>query len=152
MAFAPTSPVTGAAVPGFTSPTYTLSQDTAPTSSGKQFAVTGLSGTGLTTITGAATPFTHTFFKPPVLKVKQVDSAGRAQSAPNNVYKCITRKSVMLDSFGTTRIMLVTTTIEVPAGSESYDPDDVKAALSSHIGLLSQQSSGVATTVLNGVL
>lgn len=152
MAFAPTSPVTGAAVPGFTSPTYTLSQDTAPTSSGKQFAVTGLSGTGLTTITGAATPFTHTFFKPPVLKVKQVDSAGRAQSAPNNVYKCITRKSVMLDSFGTTRIMLVTTTIEVPAGSESYDPDDVKAALSSHVGLLSQQSSGVATTVLNGVL
>jgi len=101
---------------------------------------------------GAATPFTISFFKPPVLKAKTVDNNGRLQVAPLNVYKQVTRKSVTLDAFLNTRICQVTTIIEVPAGAEVYDGDNVRAAISAHIGLLNQQSSGIAATVATGIL
>lgn len=59
MSFTLTSPITGAAQTGFTSPTYTLTSDLAPDNNGKQVAVTALGGTqvGVTTHSVAA-PFT----------------------------------------------------------------------------------------------
>lgn len=153
MAWSPSSPLTGAAQTGFTSPTYTLSADNAPSSNGRQYAITAVGGTqsGVTT-TGAATPFTLSFFKPTVNKVRGLDASGRAVTVPTNVYKQITRKSVALDGFGTTRVMLVTTIIEVPAGAESTAPSEVRAALSCHIGALSNASAGIGDTVIQGVL
>lgn len=153
MSWSPASPVTGTAQTGFTSPTYTLSADTAPSANGKQFAITALGGTqaGVTT-TGASTPFTLSFFKPAVLKTRTLDSDGKVTAAPMNVYKQITRKSVTCDFAGSTRVMLITTSIEVPAGSELVDNADVRAALSCHIGALSNTSAGIGDTVVNGVL
>jgi hypothetical protein len=69
-----------------------------------------------------------------------------------NVYKQITRKSVEVDSSGSTRTMLVTTSIEVPAGGELIDPISVQAALSSHIGTLNAQSTGIGDAVISGVI
>lgn len=153
MAWSPSSPLTGASQTGLTSPTYTLSADTAPTPNGRQYAITALGGTQTSVAsTGAATPFTLSFFKPTVLKTKSVNSDGMAVSVPTNVYKQITRKSVAVDAFGTTRTMLITTTIEVPAGSENQDSEDIRAALSCHIGALSNTSSGIGDTVIQGVL
>jgi len=153
MAFNPTTPLTGATVAGLTSPTYTLSVDTPPTPNGKQYAITALGGTQTSvTTTSAASPFTLSFFKPSVLKQKVVDSLGRTMQAPMNVYKVITRKGVVLDTLNTPRLCLITTTIEVPAGAEVYDVNNVKAALSCHIGALSDQSSGISVTTYTGVL
>lgn len=45
MAFTLTSPITGAAQTGFTTPTYTHVSDVAPEANGRQVAVTALGGT-----------------------------------------------------------------------------------------------------------
>lgn len=152
MAWSPASPLTGAAQTGLTSPTYTLSSDSAPSINGRQYAITALGGTqtGVSS-TGASTPFTLSFFKPAILKTRTLDADGRATAAPMNVYKQITRKSVAVDAAGSTRVMLVTTSIEVPAGAELVDSEDVRAALSCHIGALSNTSAGIGDTAVSGV-
>lgn len=153
MAWSPSTPLTGAAQSGLTSPTYTLTADTFPSSNGKQYAITALGGTQVgVTSTGASTPFTLAFSKPAVLKTRTRDSEGRVTAAPMNVYKQITRKSVIVDDQATTRVMLITTIVEVPAGAELADSVDVRAALSCHIGALSNTSSGIGDTVVSGVL
>lgn len=152
MAWSLTSPVTGGAQTGLGSPTYTLTADNAPSSNGKQHAVTALGGTQPNvSTTGASTPFTITMFKPPVLKIRTMTSGGIASSAPMNVYKVITRKGVVVDSLFTGKTMLITSIIEVPAGSELVDAANVRAALSLHVGALSQQSAGLGDTTVSGV-
>lgn len=152
MTWTPSTPITGSAQTGLTSPTYTLTSDTAPYSNGKQFAVTALGGTQSgVTVTGASAPFTLSFFKPAVIKTRTIDSNGRAVSVPMNVYKQVSRKAVAVDGVGGNAVALVTTTIEVPAGSELIDAVNVRAMLSAHIGLLSQQSSGIGDTVVSGI-
>lgn len=155
MAYSPSTPVTGAAQTGLTSPTYTLSADTAPDSNGKQHAVTALGGTQ----TGVAThsvsaPFTVTFVRPKVLRTIGLPNpvTGALPSVPRNVYKLITRKGVIPLAGQAAQTMLITTIIEVPAGADAADSEDVRAALSLHIGVLSQQSAGVGDTACTGVM
>jgi hypothetical protein len=71
---------------------------------------------------------------------------------PLNTYKVITRKGVLPLAGQAYRNLIVTTTIEVPAGSDTADPANVRAALSAHIGALSQQSAGIGDTTIQGVL
>jgi len=151
----PTSPVTGAAQTGFTGPTYSFVADTAPDSNGKQVAVTALGGTqvGVTTHSGSA-PFTGTLTRPKVIK-----SLGRANpqtglvgSVPRNTYKLITRKAVLPLLGQPLTTMLVTTTIEVPAGADVADAPNIKAALSFHIGLLTDQSNEVGDSAVSGIM
>lgn len=152
MTWTPTTPITGTAQTGLTSPTYTITADTAPYSNGKQYAVTALGGTQSgVNVTGASTPFTLSFFKPAVIKTRTLDASGRAVAIPMNVYKQVSRKAVAVDGAGGVAVALVTTTIEVPAGSESVDAINVRAMLSAHIGLLSQQSGGIGDTVVSGI-
>lgn len=152
MAWTPSSPLTGAPQTGLTSPTYTLSADTAPSSNGKQYAITALGGTqtGVNS-TGAATPFTLSFFKPVVLKQRNQDFQGYTLAAPMNVYKQITRKAVKVDGWGTIRVAIMTTTVEIPAGGESSDPASVRAMMSCHIGALDNTSAGFGDTAITGV-
>ena len=154
MSWTPSSPVTGGPQTGFTSPTYTLTADTPPTANGKQYAITTLGGAGNTSPpTGASTPFTLSFFKPAVVKTATLDSDGKVVSAPMNVYKQITRRAVLVNvAQAQYRIMLITTTVEIPAMSESVDAVAVRAGLSCHIGALWAQSSGIGDTVVQGVL
>jgi hypothetical protein len=153
MSWSPSSPLNGTAQTGFTSPTYTLSADTPPSPVGKQYAITAVGGAGNTAMTtGASTPFTLSFFKPAVVKTQTVRTDGTLGAAPMNVYKQITRKSVLVSEATLQyRTMLITTTIEVPAGGELYAPTDVRAALSCHIGALSNTSAGVGDAVISGV-
>lgn len=155
MAFAPTSPVTGAAQTGLTTPTYTLSVDTAPDSNGKQYAVTALGGTQTGAIAhSVAAPFTTTFFRPKVLKtLSPVDPVtGVLKAVPRNTYKLISRKGVLPLAGQAYQTMQVWTVIEVPAGADTVDAANVRAALSCHIGLLNQVSAGIGDTALNGVM
>jgi hypothetical protein len=48
--------------------------------------------------------------------------------------------------------MMIYTVVEVPAGVDTADADNVRAALSAHIGLLSDQSTGIGDSLVTGVL
>lgn len=155
MSFAPASPVTGAAVSGLTSPTYTFVTDVAPNINGKQYAVTALGGTQTNVdVNTVSKPFTTTFFRPSVLKtLPQANPVtGVIKNVPVNTYKLITRKGVSPAANQSAMVARCTTIIEVPAGSDTYEPEDLRALLSMHFGMGWNQASGIADTVLTGVL
>lgn len=155
MSYAPTSPVTGAAQTGLTSPTYTITADTPPSTNSKQHAVTALGGTQSgVTVHSVAAPFTVTLFRPQSPRVLGTANpvTGVINQVPRNTYKLITRKGVLPLAGQPYHTMLITTTIEVVAGSEVADAPNVRAALSAHIGTLDQVSSGLGDTTINGVI
>lgn len=155
MSFAPSTPITGAAVSGLTSPTYTIAADVAPSINGKQFAVTALGGTqtGVDTNT-VSKPFTITFFRPVALKtLPQINpTTGVIKNIPMNQYKLITRKGAQPAANQMLMVARITTIIEVPAGSDTYEPEELRAMISAHAGVMWAQASGIADTVITGVL
>jgi hypothetical protein len=155
MSFAPTSPITGATVAGLTSPTYTIVIDVAPSINGKQYAVSALGGTQTNVdVNTVSKPFSISFFRPAVLKVLPQANpvTGVIKSVPMNTYKLITRKGVQPALNQNAMTARITTIIEVPAGSDTYEPEDLRAMISSHFGVGSQQASGIADTVVSGVI
>lgn len=155
MSFAPSSPVTGAAVSGLTTPTYTLTADTAPNINGKQYAVTALGGTQTNVdVNAVSKPFTLTFFRPSVLRtLPQANPVtGLMKDVPVNSYKLITRKGVSPAANQAAMVARITTIIDVPAGSDTFEPEDLKAMLSLHFGAGWAQASGIADTITTGVL
>lgn len=154
MAFSLTSPVAGSAQTGLTSPTYTIVADIAPSSNGKQVAVTALGGTQTgVTVSSPSSPFTNTFTRPPVLKTLGAVNpiTGLVSRVPRNSYKMVTRKGVLPAAGQVPVTMIVTTTIDVPAGADAYDVNSVRAALSLHLGALAQQSAGIGDTSISGI-
>jgi hypothetical protein len=150
-----TSPVTGLAQTGLTSPTYTHVADTAPDVNAKQVAVTALGGTQTgVTVHSLSAPFQTAFWKPKVPKVlgKPNPTTGLINNVPNNTHKVVTRKGVTPAANQPYRNCVITTVIDVPAGSDTYDAANIRAALSMHLGSLSQVSSGLGDTVVSGVL
>lgn len=155
MSFNPTSPVTGGAQTGLTSPTYTLSADTPPAINAKQFAVTALGGTQTGVDThSVARPFTITMFRPTTPRVlgSPNPSTGVVNDVPNNVYTVLVRKGVTPLAGQASRIALFEGRMQIPAGSELADAANIKAMLSAAFGVLMQQSSGVGDTVVSGIL
>jgi hypothetical protein len=154
MSFAPSSPVTGAAQTGFTSPTYTLTADTAPDTNGKQYAITAIGGTQTgVTVHSMSSPFTVTFERPKVIRMVGVlNSNGVLINNPKNISKFRTRKGVTPAAGQNAQMLLIETFITVPAGADTYDAANVRAAISAHAGVLSQVSAGVGDTVVSGVL
>lgn len=155
MSFAPSTPLTGAAVTGLTTPTYTLTTDVAPNINGKQYAVTALGGTQTgVDVNTVSKPFSISFFRPPVLRaLPQANPVtGVIKNVPMNTYKLITRKGVLPAANQNAMTARVTTIIEVPAGSDTYEPEDLKAMLSAHFGVGWAQASGIADTVVSGII
>jgi hypothetical protein len=155
MSFNPSSPVTGATVTGLTSPTYTIASDIAPSINGKQYAVTALGGTqtGVETNT-VSKPFTLSFFRPVSFKVLPQANpvTGVIKNVGMNVYKLITRKGVLPATNQNPITARITTVIEVPAGSDTFEPEDLRAMISLHFGVGSVQAAGIADTIISGVL
>ena len=155
MSFNPASPITGAAVPGFTSPTYTIVADTAPNINGKQYAVTAMGGTQVgVDANSVSKPFTLTFFRPAVLRVLPAVNpvTGVVKNIPVNSYKLITRKGAVPAVNQSIQVARITTVIEVPTGTDTYEPEDIKAMISAHFGAGYANASGIADTVITGVL
>lgn len=155
MAVTITSPITGAAQTGFTSPTYTLTTDNAPDNNGKQYAVTAIGGTqaGVTTHS-VASPFTVTVTRPKVFKnlSKPNPTTGLIKDVPRNPYNVLTRKGVTPYSGQPYQTMLIKSVVDVPAGSDTYDPSNVRAAIAAHIGALWQISAGLGDTTVTGII
>jgi hypothetical protein len=124
-----------------------------PDSNVKQYAVTALGGTQAGVDTHSVSrPFTVSFWWPKISRVLPgLNTVGQLPSVPMNVYKLITRKGVTPLASQPSKTMLITTIIEVPAGSDTADAPNVRAALSAHIGSLTQQSAGIGDTGVSGV-
>jgi hypothetical protein len=155
MSFAPTTPVTGGAQAGLTSPTYTIAADNAPDVNAKQYYVSALGGTQTGVLAhSVAAPFTLAMFRPKVFKYLSPLNpvTGVLRGVPMNAYKVITRKGVLPLAGQSYKNLVITTDLGIPAGSDVADPLSVKAAISAHIGLLTQISSGLGDTAVNGVL
>lgn len=153
--FDPTSPVTGTAQTGLTSPTYTISSDTPPNAHSEQFAVTALGGTqsGVTTHS-VSSPFTITAERPANFRSLGTPNpvTGVVSNIPRNVFVVRTRKGVTPLAGQPVQVMLVETRIHVPAGSDLADPANIRAAMSAHLGTLSQVSAGIGDTLIVGTL
>jgi len=155
MSFAPSSPVTGATVAGLTSPTYTLTTDVAPNINGKQYAISALGGTQTgVDVNSVSKPFTISFFRPAVLRpLPQANPlTGVIKNVPLNTYKLITRKGAAPAANQSLMIPKITTVIEVPAGVDTYEPEELRAMISAHFGVGWAQASGIADTVVSGVI
>jgi hypothetical protein len=154
MSISLTSPVTGATETGLTSPTYTNVVDQPPDVNAKQNYVTALGGTQTgVRVHSAADPFTVSFWRDKVIKtLGQLGLNGQYADVPVNKYKVITRKGVIVALNQPPRVMIIRTEIEVPAGAETYDSANVRAAQSFHIGSLNQQSAGLGDTIAAGSL
>lgn len=148
-----TSPITGSAQTNLTSPTYTHVSMSGPDSNVKQVAVTALGGTQTgVDVHSVARPFTIAFWWPKILRtLPSLSPNGQLPQVPTNTYKLITRKGVTPLAGQPSKTMVVTTNIEVPAGSDTADTANVRAALSAHIGALSQASAGLGDTSVSGV-
>lgn len=155
MPWSPSSPVTGGAQTGFTSPTYTLTADVAPDVNGKQHAVTAIGGTQTNVRTHAVSdPFTVTFVRPKSPKALPSANAvtGKYASIPRNTYGLIVRKGVNVAANVAPEVAIARLYIDVPAGSDAYDAANVRALCSLLAGLLSQQSAGVGDTLATGIM
>lgn len=153
MTWSLTSPVTGTAQTGLTSPTYTHVADTAPDVNGKAIAVTALGGTQTgVEVSSTSNPFTLLMTKPKVIRtLPSLLANGQLPSVPKNVWVISTKKGVDVLADQPKQTMVCRFSIEVPAGADVADPESVRAALSLFIGALSQQSSGIGDAVISGV-
>jgi hypothetical protein len=155
LSFAPASPVTGAAVTGLTSPTYTIVVDVAPNINGKQYAVTALGGTQTgVDVNSVSKPFTLSFFRPPVLRtLPQANPVtGVIKNVPLNIYKLVVRKGAAPALNQSIMVPKITMSIECPAGVDTYEPEEIRALISAAAGLFWAQADGISQTVLTGVL
>lgn len=155
MAFAPTSPITGSTQTGLTSPTYTIAADSNPDANSKQYYVSALGGTQSGVLAhSVAAPFTVSMFRPKNLKVLSPVNpvTGVLRSVPMNDYKVITRKGVLPLAGQAYKTAIIKTDFSIPAGSDLADPLSLRAAISAHIGLLTQISNAIGDSVLTGTV
>nr|UJQ85701.1 MAG: hypothetical protein 2 [Leviviridae sp.] len=155
MAITIAAALTGSAQTGFTAPVYNNVADTPPDVASRQVAVTSLGGTQAgVTVHSTSSPFTITTTRPKSFQSlgKPHPVTGLIGNVPNNTYKVLTRKGVTPLSGQPVRPMLIRTEIQIPAGSDTADPANIRAALSAHIGALSAASAGIGDTAVSGVL
>lgn len=155
MAISLSSPVTGLAQTGLTSPTYTIAADTPPVSHSKQYAVTALGGTQTgVEVHAMSQPFTIAFFRPAVPKTIGVPNpaTGVISNIPRNVSKTVVRKGVNVAADQAPVTAIFTLTCDIPAGADVYDAESIRAALSLLFGSFSQASAGVGDSVVTGIL
>lgn len=155
MTIALSSPVTGSAQTGFTAPTYTVVADTPPNAYSKQYAVTATGGTQAgVDVHGASKPFTVTFSRPANIRSAPVPNpvTGVMPNTPRNVYSVLVRKGMIPGANQNPQVAVLRCDLSVVSGADIQEPEDIRAALSLLIGSLSQQSSGLGDTLINGLL
>lgn len=150
------SNIAGTAQTGFTTPGYNVTADTVPADMvGKQWAITGLTGTQAgVTAHSVASPFTITFTRPKNLRVlAAVDPVtGQLRGVARNTYGVMCRKGAVPLLGQAPVVALFKLNAEIPAGTDSASPSEIRAGASAIIGALSQVSSGWGDTLVSGIL
>jgi len=155
MTIAFTSPITGGAQTGFTSPTYTVVPDSsAPNPRTKQVAVTALGGTqaGVRTST-VSDPFTASYTPPAALKPLPQPNpvTGKYPQIPFNVHQFNYRKGMNFAPNQAPLVGWVEVRIGIPAGAESQDPANIRALCSLLEGSVAAFAAGLGDTAVTGV-
>jgi hypothetical protein len=155
MTFALTSPITGLAQTGLTSPTYTITADTPPNINAKQWVVTALGGTQTGVVAhSVSAPFSIAMFRPqnPQVLAPVNPVTGVLTKVPTNTYKVIGRKGVLPLAGQAYKTLVATLVLEIPAGSDTADSANVRALLSAMFGAVSQAFAGIGDTCITGTL
>lgn len=153
--FSPSSPVTGAAVTGLTSPTYTLTSDTPANSNSKAWAVTSLGGTQTNVdVHLASKPFQLWASRPANIRVAPLPNpvTGYIPTSPRNVYSVGVKKGASPLAGQAAQLINIRTDYSVPAGCDVAEPEEIRAAVSLHSGAIWANADGIAQTLINGVL
>jgi hypothetical protein len=148
----PTS-ITGGAQTGFTTPGYTTQADSAVDSNIKQNVVTALTGTQAgVNVHSISNPFTISVAKPKVFSAlgKPNPITGLLSNVPNNVYHVRTIKGVLPLAGQPYATLRIDSELRVPAGADSADVANIRAAISAHIGFLNGISAGLGDTTIAG--
>lgn len=150
-----TTPVTGGAQTGFTSPTYTIVQDNAVDGNVKRWLVTALGGTQAGVRTHSVSDeFSVTIVKPKVMKVIQAFSSLLPNSfkPAYNRYWFIFRKGGIPASGLVSIPQTVRIPIDIAAGVDNFDAANMRALISFAVGCLNQVSAGIGDTLATGAL
>lgn len=155
MSVAISSPVTGSAQTGLTSPTFTLVADIGPNSNSIQYAVSALGGTqtGVEAHT-TSKPFTITIERPTNVRVlgRVNPVTGALGSVPRNTYKVRVRKGVEPLAGQAYVVASAEVFLNIPAGADDADPESCRSMISLLIGSLSQISAGLGDTSVTNIL
>lgn len=155
MSFVPSSPVTGAAITGLTSPTYTLTSDTPPNSHSKQFAVTALGGTQTdVSVHSPSSPFIACLTRPAAFKPPALVSpvTGQLQAVPRNTWRFLIVKGATPLAGQNPANIVIRAEMVVPVGVEANDPNELRAALSLMGGLFWAEGNDLALCLTTGIL
>ncbi len=123
-------------------------------SGAKQKTITSITGTvGNASPNTVSEPFTSTFYKPAVVKTLPAANpvSGLRGQVPNNQWRLVVRKGGEAAA-GVPVVAIARLSIDIPAGMDSYDPDNVRALISYLVGLLNEESADLADTMLTGVV
>lgn len=149
MAFTMTGVITGEAVTGLTSPTYTLTAENTADAYARQSIVSALGGTqtGATAHT-VGSPFTVTVRRPKSLRtIGRPNIAGVITNIGRNTFTRLIRKGVTPALNQNVQIAIDRREWEIPAGSETYDSVNVKALISFSNGYDKANTQGVVDTL-----
>lgn len=152
MALAISTPVTGSAITGLTSPTYGVTIDQALTPNAMQYAVNNIGGTQTgVDVSSVDAPFTMTLVRPLQWKTYRDNKVGAAP-AMNRITVVVRKNVTTLDAEGNEikGVAYVTTTYHVVAGAQIQDPYKVKALFSASAGLNDQKLIGIFDTLVSG--
>jgi len=119
----------------------------------KRYTVTALGGTQTGVgVHEISKPFDMTCYQPSQYKL--LGSAnpvtGVVSNVPNNSHAVVVRRGVLPAASQSPRICTVKVIVDVPAGAETYDAVNVRAALSLAFGAAWAQSSGLGDLVVTG--
>lgn len=151
------SSVTGAAVTGLTSPTYTLTQDTNPVPNSKQWVVTALGGTQTGVDANLASkPFRVTAFKPVLVRSLPAVNpvTGVLRDVPKNRYTILFGKGAQPLANQPNELATVKVEFSIPAGTEVYEPEELKALVSLFCGYIATAGTaqGIYDTISSAAL
>jgi len=158
MSLNPTSPVTGAAVTGLTTPGYVFTEDQAPDGNTRKFVITSVTGTQ----TGVEAHSVASPFYVLVRRPSQVKTLGRINpvtgqptSIPVNEHRVsLFKGATIAGTVATEAILVLDLRIRTPAGIDlvANDTEELKAALSFFGGFLSANASGLYDLICTNML
>lgn len=150
--WSPDSSITGATEAAFTTPTYTLSADLQPLLNSRQYLVTAIGGTQTDVrANSAGDPFSVTLRRQPYKALPTKNPVtGQYGNVPLNKVDWLYRKGLKIDSAGTIRVGNVRISVELPAGSETNDPKNVRALMCFAHGLVAEEAQDIADSLIAG--
>jgi hypothetical protein len=157
MSLSPSNPVYGAAMTGYTSPTFTLTEDSVQSANvAKQWAITAFGGTvpSEANTHSISNPFTVTVERPANFRgVGQPNpTTGYLGQQPRNVWKVRIRKGLIPLTGQAAQTAPLEIRIPVPAGTDVADPENIRALMSFTGGFLSGNASALAQALIDGII